>query len=415
MVDHYCAGQQAFAEGVVLFQEQDRAVTAARLLQLVSSLLHANHGTLLTYARVGDTGSELLTDQLLGVPEELMTALRAPPDWAAAQVDQPARLLQREDDGFPPLPSAGPARVLHSIVTCPLRYHGITAGVALVFNVDAQTPELPLKLATLNGLGELGAALLHRSQLEREAVFAKGLETQLAIAATIQTRLLPSAPPRNGRWTYAWRSRPSQSIGGDYLDLFDTPDQGVCAVVADVSGHGIDSALLMTSARAHFRAVAGQLTPAQALARLNDEVHREVGSTGMFVTGAALRLAGDARSLVFASAGHNPILVYRAATRAWQWLESSGPPLGFVAHAAYLDRTVDVAAGDIVVLYSDGITEAVDAQREEMFGEERLAAAVAQVATCPPDEILAHVLHMVEHFTSRSHFDDDASLVVLKA
>ena len=185
-------------------------------------------------------------------------------------------------------------------------------------------------------------------------------------------------------------------------------------MVADVSGHGINSALLMTSARAHFRALAGRMTPAQALVRLNEEMHREVGSTGMFVTGAALRLADDGRSLVFASAGHNPMFVVRPTTRSVEQLESSGPPLGFLPQAEYTDRRLTLSPGDVVVLYTDGITEAVDAQQEEMFGEDRLAATVLQVVERDPDAILAHVLQAVERFAGRTTYDDDASLVVLK-
>ncbi len=414
MVDHYCAGLQAFEEGVILFQETDRDVTAARFLKLVASLLGANHGALLTYARVGDTASELGTDQVLGVPDSLISAMREGDDWAACQVEQAAAVHRRAGDTFPRLPVDGPAAVLQNIVSCPLRYHGISAGVALIFNVDADDPGIELKLATLRGLGELGAALLHRIQLEREAVFAKQLETQLGIAATIQARLLPSRPPSNHNWHCAWRSRPSQSIGGDYLDLFDTPDGSISAIVADVSGHGINSALLMTSARAHFRAVAGELSPASALMRLNAEVYNEVGSTGMFMTAAAMRLSADGRSLVFTSAGHNSVFLYRHAARSFEWLESSGPPLGFIAEPHYADLEVSVAPGDVIVLYSDGITEAVDAQQEEMFGEERLAAAIMRSVEREPEVILASVLQVVERFAGRSNYDDDASIVVLK-
>lgn len=415
LVDHYCAGLQAFEEGVVLFQEKNRDVTAARFLQLATNLLGVNHAALLAFARVGDQASELRVDQLLGVPEMLIDAMVAAngADWPRIKIDDPPTLYRRDSADFP-FASPGPGDVVHTVVTCPLRYHGITAGIALLFNVEPDEGSLDLKLSTLRRLGELGAALLHRLQLEGEAIFAKELETQLAIAATIQARLLPAEPPRNRKWTCAWSSRPSQSIGGDYLDLFDGPGESILAIIADVSGHGINSALLATSARAHFRALAPRTSPAEAMMRLNQELHREVGATGMFVTGVALSLAADGRSMRLASAGHNPVFVYRASSRHIEAIGASGPPLGFVAAVDYENAECELAPGDIVLLYSDGLTEATNAS-EEMFGEDRMTERLLAHAGSDPEAIMASILAAVDDFTGRvGCLSDDASIAVIK-
>ncbi|HLU40325.1 MAG TPA: PP2C family protein-serine/threonine phosphatase [Planctomycetota bacterium] len=414
MVDHYCASLQAFEEGVVLFQEKDHEVTAARLLRLVASLLRSNHAALLSFACIGDPTSRLTVDHVLGVPDHLVLGMRAADGWwPLRRIGDPPALLHRGDPGFPEMTEEG--RAVTSVVTCPLHYHGVEAGLVLVFNVEVDDADRDRKLATLRTLGELGAALLHRLQLEREAVLAKELETQLAVAAAVQARLLPHGAPSSPRWDYAFCSRPSRSVGGDYVDLFGVPDGGIYAVLADVSGHGLHAALLMVSTRAHFRAAATAM-PAAALARLNASVAQEVGASGMFVTCAALRLAPHGRTLHFASAGHNPVLLCRARDREVLALTASGPPLGFAPDCPCTDVEVALAPGDVVVLYSDGITEATAPGGDEMFGEERLRAALVAAVGGDARAVVDHVLATVEAFTGRaSSFDDDASLIVIRA
>jgi sigma-B regulation protein RsbU (phosphoserine phosphatase) len=370
----------------------------------------------LTFARVGSPDSVLQLDQVLGVPDALLEQMRDGDggSWPARWLEEPPTVHHRGGATFPRWQDCEVGTVVRNVVTCPLRYLGIAAGVALFFNVEADDQGLPLKLSTLRGLGELGAALLHRMQLESEALFARHLETQLEIAATIQARLLPAAPPGNRRWQCAWSSRPSQSIGGDYLDLFDGPHDTILAMIADVSGHGIDSALLAASTRAHYRALAPHTRPGPALAQLNRELYREVGATGMFVTAVAVQLAADGRQARLASAGHNPVLLLRTERRELIEVGASGPPLGFAADTAYDDAVVTLAAGDVIVLYSDGITEATDGTGE-MFGEERLGDALRACAGDAAHAILTEILAAVDRFTGRSgNLSDDASIAVVK-
>ncbi len=416
---HYYVGLQTFQDGVVLFQEPSLDVTAARFLQLCSGVLSAPAAALLVNTTIGTEKITLALDQVFGIPEALVKELKTTTGawWPQSIASQPAQLHVRgENEQIGTLAAAATPAVLRNIVSCPVQYHGVAAGLALLFNVDADDPNFDLKLANLRSLGSLGAALIHRHYLEQDAVRAKLIETQLEVAANIQARLLPSAPPRNSKWQYSWVSRQSSSIGGDYLDLFDGLQGTVQAIVADVSGHGINSALLMTSARAHYRAMAPQMGPAAALSKLNFEVIREVGNTGMFVTGAAMELSADGRRLRFCSAGHNPVMLFRAATKQIELLESSGPPMGFVSEDGYIDQDVAVGPGDVVLLYTDGFTEAVDKSGEEMFGEDRLAEALRKHGHLDALQILGQVVRTIDRFTGRpGSYDDDASMAVVKA
>lgn len=417
--EHYYIGLQTFQDGVVLFQEPSLDVTAARFLQLCSSVINAPAAALLVNTTIGTEKITLALDQVLGIPETLVKELKTTAGawWPQSIASQPAQLHVRGEGGrIGTLAESATPAVLRNIVSCPVHYHGVAAGLTLLFNVDAEDSHLDLKLANLRSLGSLGAALIHRHYLEQDAVRAKLIETQLEVAANIQARLLPSAPPRNSKWQYSWVSRQSSSIGGDYLDLFDGLQGTVQAIVADVSGHGINSALLMTSARAHYRAMAPQMGPAAALSKLNFEVIREVGNTGMFVTGAAMELSADGRRLRFCSAGHNPVMLFRAATKQIELLESSGPPMGFVSEDGYVDQEVVVEPGDVVLLYTDGFTEAVDKTGEEMFGEDRLAEALRKHGHLDALQILGQVVRMIDRFTGRpGSYDDDASMAVIKA
>ncbi|MEZ5965730.1 MAG: PP2C family protein-serine/threonine phosphatase [Planctomycetota bacterium] len=415
-VDHYCAGLQAFQEGVVLFREQDPEVTSARFLQLAATLLHAHHATLLAFDRIGDPGSNLRADQILGVPETLAAELLAERGgtWVLDRIASVPEVHCPGDETFPRWSEDSTGRAVVNMITCPLVYHGVKAGLAVFFNVDPGDSNLALKLSTLRGLGELGAALLHRIQLEGEAIYAKGLETQIAIAASIQSRLLPSLAPSNPHWQCAWSSEPSQSIGGDYLDLLDGPCDSVLAILADVSGHGINSALLAASTRAHYRALAPFACPCDALARLNEEILQEVGSTGMFATAVAVSLAADGRAARISSAGHNPTLILRAATKTVEQIDANGPPLGFVPGIDYENSDVALAPGDVLLLYSDGITEATDAA-DDMFGEERLIECLRAAADHDARTILDAVLGAMDQFigSPRSR-NDDVSIAVFK-
>lgn len=415
--EHYCASLQALEEGIVLFQESDRGAITARLIGLGTSMVHATAGALYELSEVGDVTSDLTLTQTLGIPDQLLRGFTGTDgvDWPRSLIHGPAFAAWRSED--PTLGGLDPQQlpqILQNLMAIPLRYHGVVAGVCILFNVGVTPEQTRDHLERLNSLGQLGAALLHRLSLEAASVRNRDIETQLAIAATVQRRLLPRRAPDVAGLDFAWRSVAAQSIGGDYLDVLAAGDRGACALIADAAGHGINSALLMSSFRSAYRAGAPASEPADLLASLNAEVFEEVGNTGMFITAVALKLAPDSRRLIAASAGHNPVLHLQRASRTVERIESHGPPLGFLPTAEYASEQRELAPGDILLLYTDGITEACNGQGE-MFGEERLTECLHAAAELSAEAVLERVLARLTAFTGRSGQDDDVSILVIRA
>ena len=412
--DDYCGALQALEEGIVLFQEPDQEALTARLLSLASGMVGAAAGALYVHEEVGDASTALTLTQSMGIPDALLASFRAVDggSWLDHLVQLPAQVAERDANGVVAglAPDSVPA-VLERLVVVPLRYHGVPAGVCVLFNPAADVRRDVD--GRLQSFGRLAAALLHRLSLERVREESALVARELQIAEAIQQRLVPQEAPPSAAFEFAWRSVAAKSIGGDYVDFLVSEQGEVSAVVADASGHGINSALLMASFRANYRAASGLLEVDELASSLNDEVTHEVGLTGMFVTAALARLDPAGRTLTLCSAGHNPVLLVRAGGAEAEQLGSHGTPMGFLGGARYGRSERPLSSGDLVVLYTDGVTEATRADAE-MFGEERLVEVVRRHARGTADEVLAAVLDAVGAFRGRETQEDDVSLMVVR-
>ena len=184
------------------------------------------------------------------------------------------------------------------------------------------------------------------------------LQTQLSLAAEIQRRLLPPLPPATNGCEWAAALRPAGKIGGDFYDFVETAPGTWIVLVADVSGKGIPAAMALGSLRSTFRALAAQqLAPAQILTHLSSTFQQDW--QGMpYVTGIVAAFNLKAHTLVYSNAGHPPgILTGPTGTRH---LARGGPPAGLLAESTYDQELLSVHAGDVCVLVSDGVTEALD-------------------------------------------------------
>ena len=415
--DSYCAALQVLEEGIGLFQEAEQESISARFLNLATNVLGTQFGATVLCEKIGDPASPLRLDQTFGIPETFLTELRTADGrwWIETLPREGVVQLRREANGsLAGLPAPSVPQALHNLVICPLAYHGITAGLCLLLNAPGEAEALQRKLESLLRLGELGGALFHRLALESEALRSKAFETQMRIAAQIQKHLMPSAAPVHPRYEFAYLSRPAQHIGGDYVDLLAGTNGEVLAIIADISGHGINSALLMSSMRSSYRAEVRHRDLSDLFDWLNKNVIEEVADTGMFLTAAAFVLPGGEEPLRFVGAGHNPVLVWRAATGKVEEVASEGPPLGVDPLAVFPTTEVRCAAGDVILLYTDGIPECWSVDGQDMFTDERLLGVLVANATQSAEQIKNAILADVETFNPTGEWNDDVSLCVIK-
>jgi len=186
----------------------------------------------------------------------------------------------------------------------------------------------------------------------------------------------------------------------------------IALLVGDVSGKGTGAALLMTVLRAAVRGHWAEGTPCEAMARINRTVCQNV-PTNKYVTFCMARLDPRAGRLSYVNAGHNAPLLYQAGLAQLVKLIRTGMPLGVEYWSAYEQRSVQLQPGDFVVLYTDGVTDAVNAQEQE-FGEERLRRVILENRAAPAADMLAAVVRALEAFTGATAPFDDITLVVAR-
>jgi sigma-B regulation protein RsbU (phosphoserine phosphatase) len=240
-------------------------------------------------------------------------------------------------------------------------------------------------------------------------------KAELIVAADIQKSFLPGKIPSPKGFDIAATSIPAKEVGGDFYD-FSMQDGILQLVIADVSGKGVPAALFMALSRIIVRACSAPLRGGfERLRCANKMIVDESGSdtSGMFVTLFLGRLNLLDRILVYANAGHNPPLLFRADSNSIEKMEVTGVALGMMAEMEYEQRQVSLVHGDVLLLYTDGIVEAMN-KKEDLFGENRLRSALTAAAGHSAQEILDGILRDLAGFTEGVEQSDDITAVVIK-
>jgi PAS domain S-box-containing protein len=243
-------------------------------------------------------------------------------------------------------------------------------------------------------------------------------KAELQIAAEIQQSFLPEIIPQITGFDISARSVMAKEVGGDFFDVIPFEiiplEKGTLGIlIADVSGKGVPAALFMALSRIVVRVNAlWHRDPARAIYDANNVISQD-SKAGMFVTLFYGILSEKHRTLTYVNAGHNPPVVFRSRDGSLEELMPTGIVLGAVEHREYYSRTLDIGPDDLIVMYTDGITESINA-REEMFGEERLYEIIRKSARLPSHEILAKILVAVQQFTGDVPQFDDITLMVIK-
>jgi phosphoserine phosphatase RsbU/P len=251
--------------------------------------------------------------------------------------------------------------------------------------------------------------------LERARELEKGrdrLEIELELARRIQARLLPAAAPNVPGLDVAGLSESAREVGGDYYDHLDLGGGRVLLVIADVSGKGVPAALLMSGFRASLMSQDTTSDQPDVVARrVNDFLHRSV-EPGRFVTAFFGFLDAESGRLVYANAGHNPPILLRADGTV-EWLREGGLILGFLPDPPFASGETTLARGDLLVLYTDGVTEGADAAHQQ-FGEERLVASVRTAGATSSGELARRIVREVRAFEGASGAADDITVLVAR-
>jgi sigma-B regulation protein RsbU (phosphoserine phosphatase) len=314
-----------------------------------------------------------------------------------------------------------PALTVRSVIAVPLTFREQFFGVLAVANPADDRPFTDIEFSLLQSLGEQAALALHNAAFLNLQIEKSQLDLDLSIASGIQQMLLPRHTLTFAALDLDARYSPAQKVGGDLYDIIGLPDGRLGVVVADVSGKGISASLLMAIVRTSLRHIAPRhASPAKVLSELNRAIAMDIHG-GLYVTMLYAVIDIARNTVSFARAGHElPLFVRRdsvSGTQVSHFAGSEGMPVGMVPDELFAEVIADqiepFAPGDVMVLYTDGITETPNDDMKEYSGA-RLADVVRRFQERTAREINDGILESVEKFAGDAPQRDDLTLVSVK-
>ncbi len=298
-----------------------------------------------------------------------------------------------------------------SEVAAPLLLGGRTIGV---FNLESDLEDAYHEghLELLMAFAAQAAVALERGQITRELFERRYLEKELAIAHEIQASFLPTEAPQFPGLELAGAAQSHREVGGDYYDFIPVGENRLGLAIADVSGKGIPAALIMAGFRMSLLAEVRNEFAIRAVMRKVNSLLYESTERGRFVTCFYGVLDVKNRALNFSNAGHNPPLL-RRQDGTIEYLYEGGVALGVLPDAEYEDRPVVLRPEDVLVLYTDGVTEAVSPEGEQ-FGQTRLEGLLARLADRPAASIVDGIVAAITEWCASAGMTDDLTLMVVK-
>lgn len=309
---------------------------------------------------------------------------------------------------------------LHSGVALligPLIYAGQPLGLLMIARQSPSPPFSDNDLAVCNSLTEqsayaLGSAMIHKTAHDKDL-----LDAELRTASEFQRLLLPAAAPKFGAFEIAAANYPAKIVSGDYFDYVRVDETHLGVAIADVSGKGVPASLIMATCRSVLRARAAKnLFPAEVLKVVNQQIFPDIRED-MFITLAYLILDRESDSVRLARAGHTPPFVYRQATGEIEAIDPVGMALGIdsggVFERVITDFEFTFASGDVLLLYTDGVDEAVNPAGEE-FGVERVREMLKKNFDRTSEGIISKFSEELRAFVGSRDQSDDITLIAVK-
>lgn len=269
--------------------------------------------------------------------------------------------------------------------------------------------EMKVLSTVANQIADASSRIRSRQREIEIQLYRKDLDT----AAMIQKNSLPRIPGRIAGLEVATRYEACREVGGDFYDLIYHSENRISLVMADVAGKGVPAALFMEYSKTLLSGqIPRNLDPVTSLMRVNQELSRQRGIE-LFVTCMLIQVEREFARLRLASAGHNRQILFRRRSNELELLSGKGAPLGAFPGTEYMERIYEYEPGDLLVLYTDGVTEATNRFFQE-FGDDRLFALIREHSTRSPEEVIRLVFEDVTRFREGFEASDDATMMVVR-
>jgi putative ABC transport system permease protein len=356
---------------------------------------------------------------MLGIPENgfLLNRLRfyaAPMSFAAADLETSHRWATEQKPQ-----QAAELELLQQIglrLAAPLRTKTDLIGL-LLFGTRRDSTEYTLAEKNLvAACAEQFALTIENARLNRRVLDQEKVRRDLDLASEVQKRLLPESTPQTPGVTSGAYTLAARSIGGDYYDFLQIGERTLGIALADVAGKGIAAALVMAVVQASLRIIAAEenISLPSLAVKMNRFLHKATGFSS-YATFFYAQLDEDKHQLRYVNAGHNPPYLVRARSEGApiEELSTGGIIIGMFPVANYEEAVVDLRPGDVLLAFTDGVTEALDTAGEE-FGEDRLKTLVRRVASLPIQEITATISQELRDWIGTAPQHDDLTFIVVK-
>jgi sigma-B regulation protein RsbU (phosphoserine phosphatase) len=300
----------------------------------------------------------------------------------------------------------------HIQVVVPMFVQGSRKGLMLIGKKMNGSHFTDMNLMFLEAIGNSAMAALENERLFREELEKKKIESELAIALEIQRNLLPDCSPVLKNYEISGKSIPSRHVGGDLYDFIKLDESRYLIAIADVSGKGIPASLIMANFQAALRVLALSGLPLiEIVQKINNILYHNT-SADKFVTSFFCIIDENTNKLTYINAGHNPPFLHKLSGEI-QYLNEGGLILGFMEHPfEYQVGDVQLENGEYIILYTDGVTEAENIEKED-FGELRLEDFMRKIQTNDTKIIMDSLIGVINGFLGIAPQNDDITLVIL--
>lgn len=302
---------------------------------------------------------------------------------------------------------------LRSVVCIPLIVRRSVVGVLYADNRIQSGLFSPNNVPLLVAFGAQAAIAIEKARMHQEELQRQRYEEELALAQRIQLSLLPRQFPDMPGWSFAATYRPARVVGGDFYDLFEMANREFGLVISDVAGKGVPAALFMATSRTIIRGAAlSHPDPAATLTEANRLIYADTRAD-LFLSSFFCVLEAGSGRVRFSNAGHNDPLWFHAQSGQVEPVRLRGIVLGVLPDISLAQSAVELAPGDMLLFYTDGVTEAMNAENEE-FGEERLTAVLHEWGDATLVDLMRNVDQAVRAFVGDAAQSDDFTAVAAR-